>query len=118
MLFCYFSSIVKLRNRKNEHFYVNQRWSRGHKARKPRPRTTLPRTDTFETKDRNARGQGPRTQTQVFCEKKGLQNFFSGEKGLKKSVSGDLQLRKTKKVFANFSRDFWRFPTKFQRFKT
>ena len=28
-----------------------------------------------------------------------------------------LQLRKTKKVFANFSRGFWRFPTKFQRLK-
>ena len=28
-----------------------------------------------------------------------------------------LQLRKTKKVFANFPRGFWRFPTKFQRFK-
>ena len=27
-----------------------------------------------------------------------------------------LQLRKTKKVFANFPRGFWRFPTKFQRF--
>ena len=28
-----------------------------------------------------------------------------------------LQLRKTKKVFANFPRGFWRIPTKFQRFK-
>ena len=28
-----------------------------------------------------------------------------------------LQLRKTKKVFANFPRGFWRFPTKFQLFK-
>ena len=28
-----------------------------------------------------------------------------------------LQLRKTKKVFANFPRGFWRFPTKFQRLK-
>ena len=45
-------------------FYVNQRWSRGHKARgqgrkkNPRPRTAFPRTDTLEAKDRNARGQG------------------------------------------------------------
>ena len=32
---------------------------------RPRLRTALPRTDTLETKDRNARGQGqgPRTQT-------------------------------------------------------
>ena len=43
----------------------------------------------------------------IFFEKKGLQNFFSG----------DLQFRGTKKVFANFPRGFWRFPTKFQRFK-
>ena len=28
-----------------------------------------------------------------------------------------LQLRKIKKVFANFLRGFWRFPTKFQLFK-
>ena len=28
-----------------------------------------------------------------------------------------LQVRKTKKVFANFPRGFWRFPTKFQPFK-
>ena len=55
-----------------------QRWSRGHKARgqvhkkDPRPRTALPRTDTLEAKDRNARGhgQGPNTQTQVFSKNK------------------------------------------------
>ena len=28
-----------------------------------------------------------------------------------------LRVRKTKKVFANFPRGFWRFPTKFQLFK-
>ena len=28
-----------------------------------------------------------------------------------------LQFRKTKKVFANFQRGLWRFPTKFQRLK-
>ena len=63
-----------------------QRWSRGHKARgqghqknpRPRPRTALPRTDPLEAKDRNARGQGPRTQAQVFSKKKGLQKSFSG----------------------------------------
>ena len=60
-------------------------------------------------------GQGqtlsrPRTQTQVFSEKKsskiffrrsqkkkGLQNFFSGKKGLQKFFSGDVYLRKPKK---------------------
>ena len=62
-----------------------QRWSREHKARgqgqghkknpRPRPRTALPRTDTLEAKDRNARGQGPRTQAESV-QKKGLQNKF------------------------------------------
>ena len=61
-----------------------------------RPRTALPRTDTLEAKDRNARGQGqvPRTQTHVLSKKKRLQNFFqaiSEKRGLQKFVSGDLQ---------------------------
>ena len=58
---------------------ILQRWSRGHRARgqgqghkknpRPRPRTAFPRTDTLEAKDRNARGQGPRTQAQVLSKK-------------------------------------------------
>ena len=72
-----------------------QRWSRGHKDRgqgqgqghkknprpRPRPRTAFSRTEPLEAKDRNARGQGqgPRTQAQVFSEKKSLQKFFSGD---------------------------------------
>ena len=66
-----------------------QRWSRGHKARgqgqehkkNPRPRTAIPRTESLQAKDRNARGhgQGPRTQAQAFSKKrKGLQKIFSG----------------------------------------
>ena len=57
-----------------------QRWSRGHKTRgqgqghkknpRPRPRTAFPRTDPLEAKDRNARGQGPRTQAQILSKKK------------------------------------------------
>ena len=41
----------------------------------PKPRTALPRADTLEAKDRNARGQdlGPRTQ------KASLQKNFSGD---------------------------------------
>ena len=31
-----------------------------------RPRTALPRTEPLEAKNRNAQGQGPRTQTQVI----------------------------------------------------
>ena len=69
---------------------MNQRWSRGHKARgqgqghkknprpRPRPRTALPRTEPLEAKDRNTRGQGqgPRTQAQKFSKKKVFKNFF------------------------------------------
>ena len=44
-----------------------------------RPRTTLPRTDTLETKGRNARGQEPRTLTQVFSKKKTSPKFSSGD---------------------------------------
>ena len=76
-----------------------QRWSRGHKARgqghkknpRPRPRTAFPRTDTLEAKDRNARGQGPRTQPQVFSKKK--------KKGLRKSFSGNLQFKGVARIF-------------------
>ena len=40
----------------------------------PRPR---PRTDPLEAKDRNGRGQGPRTQAQVLSKKKwSSQKFF------------------------------------------
>ena len=81
---------------------VYQRWSRGHKARgqgqghrhkknpRPRPRTAFPRTDTLEAKDRNARGQGPRTQSASALQKK-------KKKGLHKNFSGDLKKKKKKK---------------------
>ena len=55
---------------------------------RPRPRTAFPRTDTLEAKDRNARGQGPRTQAQVLSKKK------KKEKGLHKIFLGDLQKKK------------------------
>ena len=32
----------------------------------PKPRTAFPRTDPLEAKDRNVRGQGPRTRAQLF----------------------------------------------------
>ena len=80
---------VSIRLRKLVNKY--QRWSRGQKARgqgqghkkspRPRPRTAFPRTEPLEAKDRNGRGQGqgPRTQAQALSQKKGLQNFFSGD---------------------------------------
>ena len=62
----------------------------------PRPRTALPRTDTLEAKDRNARGQGqgPRTQAQVLPKKNGLHKNFSGDLEKKKK-----QTKNKKKVF-------------------
>ena len=45
--------------------------NQGHKKNpRPRPRIAFPRTDSLEAKDRNARGQGPRTQAQVLSKKK------------------------------------------------
>ena len=44
---------------------------------RPWPRTAFPRTDTLDAKDRNARGQEPRTQAQVLSKKKrSSQKFF------------------------------------------
>ena len=94
---------------------MQQRWSRGHKARgqgqghkknprpRPRPRTAFPRTDTLEAKDRNARGQcqGPRTQSASALQKK--------KKGLHKNFSGDLQKKKKKRSSQKF---FKRSPLK------
>ena len=49
------------------------------KKTRPRPRTAFLRTDPIEAKDRNSRGQGPRTQPQVFSKKKSFQKCFSGD---------------------------------------
>ena len=62
-----------------------QRWSRGHKARgqcqgqglkKSEAKAAFPRTDPLEAKGKNARGQGPRTQPQVFSKKKVFKKVF------------------------------------------
>ena len=99
-----------------------QRWSRRHKAQgqgqgqghkknpRPRPRTAFPRTDTLKAKDRNARGQGPRTQAQVLSKKKkkrSSQKFFRRSPKKKK---------KKKKVFTKIFRAIstkTRFPNNF-----
>ena len=71
-----------------------------------------------KAKDRPSRGQGqgPRTQAQVFSKKKGLQfffqsmskkglqNFFSGEKGLQKFLFRRSLLEETKKSFLQIFR--------------
>ena len=101
-----------------------------------RTQGSRPRPKKFfeaKAKNRPSRGQrqGPRTQTQMFSKKKGLQNFFSGDlrkKGHQNFFSSEKDLQKIffrrslleetkKKVFADFPQGFWRFPTKFQRFK-
>ena len=85
-----------------------------------------------DTKKFRGQGQEPRTQAQlVFSKKKeGFQKNFSSN--LKKMSSKIFFRRKRsskiffqaistrgkqKKVLGNFLRGFWRFPTKFQRFK-
>ena len=87
----YFPKMLAFR-RTNE-----QRWTRGHKARdqgqghkknpRPKPRTAFPKTDTLEAKNRNARGQGARTQAQVLSKKKkkrSTQKFFRRSQKKKK----------------------------------
>ena len=65
----------------------------GHKKNpRPRPRTAFPRTDALEAKDRNAQGQGPRTQSASALQKKKKK-----KKGLHKNFSGDLKKKKKKK---------------------
>ena len=100
-----------------------QRRSRGHKARgqgqghkkNPRPRTAVPRTDPIEAKDRNARGQGPRTQPQVFSKKKkGLKKFFQAISKKKVFFKKFFQVFSSKKRLLKF---FFRRSTKFQQFK-
>ena len=69
---------------KLNYYDIGQRWSRGHKARgqgqghkknpRPRPRTAFPRTDTLETKDRNAQGQGHKRKCSP--KKRSSQKFF------------------------------------------
>ena len=73
-----------------------------------------------------AKGQGHRRKCPPK-QKKDLQNFFQSiekffsgnlqKNGIQKKFLCNLHLRKAKKVFANFPRVFWRYPTKFQRFK-
>ena len=99
-----------------------------------RTQGSRPRTQkNFEAKakDRPCRGQcqGPRTQTQVFSKKKvlkiffqaiskkGLQKFFQAKNVFKNFFQAISTCENQKKVFADFPQGFWRFPTKFQRFK-
>ena len=73
----------------------------GHKkVPQPRPRTDLPGTDSLEAKDRNARGQGPRTQTQVLSKKKrSIPKFFRRSQKKKKSSRKIFRQSPEKNVF-------------------
>ena len=73
----------------------------------------LRRTDPLEAKDRNAQGQGPRTQAQVSCKKKSSKKSFqaiSKKKGLQNFFQAFSSKKRLLKVF-------FRRPTKFQPFK-
>ena len=76
-------------------------------TKNPRPRTTFPRTDTLEAKDRNARGQGPRTQAQVLSKKKVFTKVFqaiSTKKRFQKNFSSASQNFKIQKIVLSSSR--------------
>ena len=64
---------------------------------RPRPRTL--KNFEAKAKDRPSRGQGPRTQTQVFSKKKRkvFKNLFQAKMVFKNFFSGNLNLRKPKK---------------------
>ena len=135
LFFCDKSCLCSVRNAQSRYFSNTlvdrlnkdkskvQRWSRGHKAlgqghkKNPRPRTALLRTDPLEAKDRNGRGQGSRRPAQSSPKKKVFRKFSDD---LQKKRSSKFFFRqsprkggKQKKVFANFPRGFWRFPTKY-----
>ena len=78
----------------------------------PRPRTAFPRTDTLEAKDRNARGQGPRTQAQVLSKKKkrSSQKFFR-RSPKKKSSQKFFKRSPQKNVFQKIFQAFDKFLT-------
>ena len=86
----------------------------GTQGSRPKPRTQK----NFEAKDRPYRGQGPRTQTQVFSkkkrslkiffrrsQKKGLQNFFFRRSLLEETKKRSLQI--FRKVSGVFQRNFY-----------
>ena len=111
-------------------FLSYRRWSRGHKTRgqgqghkkiwgqgQPfrgqtlsRPRTALPRTDTFDAKDRNARGQGQGNKRKMCSpKKKFFKNFFRRSPTTKKSsklFSRDLQKNGLEKNFSAHLQNF------------
>ena len=93
---------------------IHQRWSRGHKARgQGHKKISRPRTDPLEAK---AKDQGHRRQ--VFSKKKSSSKIVFRQKRPSEIFFRRSLLEETKqKVFADFPQGFWRFPTKFQRFK-
>ena len=66
---------------------------------RPRPRTAFPRTDTLKAKDRNARGQGPRTQAQVLSEKKVFTKISMRSSKIKRSSHKFFKRSPQKNVF-------------------
>ena len=74
---------------------------------RPRPRTTLSRTEPLEAKDRNAQGQGPTTQAQVLSKKqikKVFKEFFQAISKRGKQKRSSQIFREVSGVFQqNFS---------------
>ena len=86
----------------------------GQTLSRPRPRTK----DTDASVLQKRKKIGLQNFFSGDLKKKGLQNFFSSKKGLQKFFFRRSLLEETKKrSLADFPQGFWRFPTKFQRFK-
>ena len=77
---------------------------RTQKNPRPRPRTDFPRTDTLEAKDRNARGQGPRTQAQVLSKKKKKKVFTKIFQAIQKNFQALHKILTIQKIVLSSSR--------------
>ena len=81
-----------------------------------RPRLRTQKKSEAKAHPLGAKDQGHRRKC---SPKKKVNKFFLGKKGLQKFFFRRSPLEENKKGLRKFSaRGFWRFPTKFQRFKT
>ena len=104
-----------------------QRWSRGHKARgqgQGHKKISRPRTDPIKAKDQGHRRKCSPKKKKVFknffqaiSQKRSSKIFFRQKWSSKFFFQAISTRGKQKNFFPNFLRGFWRFPTKFQRFK-
>ena len=91
---------------------VEQRWSRGHKARgqgQAHKKISRPRPSTKDTDASVLQKKGLQKIISGDLKKKGLKNFFQAKQVFKKYFSDDLHERKTKKGLRKFFARFLAF---------